>query len=116
MEAFENRRRQLLSSTRGFQLKNAMSVASFAYLQVTGPDPKELKADRQAFASTSDGISRLSASGIRWDQSLDKSYILTPASLVLPFIRSERRQHIESCKQSDLLDLARFHQILKSPP
>lgn len=86
-----------------------MNVAQAAYVQVTGPDPKEVKANRQAFASTSDGTSRLSASGLHWCQSSSKSFILTPASLILPFIRSDKRRELASCKQSDLLELARFH-------
>ena len=85
-----------------------MSVACFAYVEVTGPDPKELKADRQAFASTSHGTSRLSASGIQWSRSSGKAYIITPAFLLLSFIRPERRHEIISCKHSDLLQLARY--------
>ena len=88
-----------------------MAVTKSIYVEITGPDPKELKADRQAFASTSDGTSRLSASGIQWGQSSSQTYILTPASLLLPFIRSERREVINTCKQSDLLKLARLQDL-----
>lgn len=78
-----------------------------AYIQVIGPDPKQLKAARQAFASTSDGRSSLSASGIVWAFEPGKAYILAPASLLLSYIRPERRHDLGSCQHNDLLPLSR---------
>ena len=82
------------------QLQMTCDIA--AYAEVTGPDPKGVKAESQVFNIQADGSLISSATGIVWAYDDKSCYILTPATLFVPYLRPECRHDLVKCNHASL--------------
>ena len=75
---------------------------SSIHIQISGSDPKGVKAASQTFSLQEDGLTTSSASGILWDRDAEGVLLLAPATLFVPFLRQDCRHDLAASTMQSL--------------
>ena len=75
---------------------------SSIYIQISGSDPKGVKASSQIFSLQEDGLTTSSASGILWDTDAEGVLLLAPATIFVPFLRQHCRLDLAASTMQSL--------------